>query len=757
MEKFFNGFVQFLRGCMFFFSGMFLISPLVGTICAFFDIKFTIVIWLLIVILSLVFGILMLRSKLFDIGGVRELLAYGVIFIVSAAIYMSYSPVLELRQDPSLYMLKTMNLLNYGTVYKPMDLYEEMTTEGVLKLQDGYAEIQNGTQIRDGKLYTDFYPGGTYFYVMFGMFEKRMAFYGQTVIMMLNALLLYELLKRLTKKAHSIANVVCTIAFMIAPLIVWFGRGSYSEPSALLLVLMMALMLDDSEHTPVWAMVLTILSLYSARIDYVLVMFIAIVLLCHISEKWAAAATVLGCVEVFVFSKTYWIYYDRITKNDMKILRFSIPILIIGWIAGIGIKRFWKKFPEFYRSYFVSFVLVALGVVFALFAFRDNIVTQYQMAEIQEQYIRTYVEDAFDMLFMVFPSVIIIGGLLGLYKVQRDEEIAFLPNAFLMGIFLAYCYFFIAFGNSPQLYWGLRRYYNILIPVLFISFVVLMKKTEEHVTIILSVACLIISANLFFDSEQIVEYKGLDISAVDTSVQLDRNHVKYIFYDEDISFNVSSLLSYCKQEFIPIKTSYLERVNDYMHEKGYENYIYLSESNYENATFLYQVSYDKLGENYGEVPKKTYDKSFEFYSYNIDTLLDDFGSIRGIIYSKGKKVSSGTIYDDGWASESISFENLDIDCAAGDVLIIKRYGYDNYYLKNELYDMLDLVLNVNDVKDIRAYRVKDDCLIFPLTGIRHIESIRITDNTFLPASVSDSTDTRNLGIDIKMIYMSEGQ
>ena len=80
----------------------------------------------------------------------------------------------------------------------------------------------------------------------------------------------------------------------------------------------------------------------------------------------------------------------------MKILRFSIPILIIGWIAGIGIKRFWKKFPEFYRSYFVSFVLVALGVVFALFAFRDNIVTQYQMAEIQEQYIRTYVEDAFD-------------------------------------------------------------------------------------------------------------------------------------------------------------------------------------------------------------------------------------------------------------------------------------------------------------------------------------------------------------------------
>jgi hypothetical protein len=248
----------------------------------------------------------------------------------------------------------------------------------------------------------------------------------------------------------------------------------------------------------------------------------------YISTKWAVITTALGSVEVIIYSKVYWIYYDRITAIDMRILKYSVVLLILGLAISLLIKKFWKALPQFYRSYFMTVILVIIGVALALLAFRDNVATNYQMAEIHGRYIRTYAEDVMDMLFMVFPSIFIVGGLLGLFKIQRNENIDFVTGVFLLGITVAYSYFFISFGNSPQMYWGLRRYYNILLPVIFISFVLLTNEIESKTRLIIATSCLIISINMFYDSNQTVDYEGLDDSVITISDDLDNSNVKCI-------------------------------------------------------------------------------------------------------------------------------------------------------------------------------------------------------------------------------------
>ena len=763
MDKFVKGFMQFLRGCMFFFLGIFLISPLVGTLAEITGFKWNFVTWFLVIILALLCAFFMAKTTLFTIDGVKGLIAYTIIFVISGLIYMNYSPVLELRQDPSVYMLKAMNLCNFGTTYAPMNMYEEMLEEGVVvepeeleEPKDSYAYIQNGTYYKDGDLHTDFYPGGVYFYAMFGLLSKRIMFYGETVIMMMCALLLYELLNRITKKKSSIVNVIYTIAFMIAPIIVWFGRGSFCEPSAMLYILLLALLFMDKEKVSKGLFALTIVSLYSARIDYVLVMIVAIFALNYISTKWAVITTALGSVTILIYSKVYWIYYARVIDGDMSIIRYSVILLILGLIISILIKRFWKKLPEFYRSYFMTVIFIAMGVVLALLAFRDNVVTNYEMAEIHEQYIRTYVEDVMDMLFMVFPSIIIVGGLLGLFKLQRDKNIDFVPGVFLLGITVAYSYFFISFGNSPQMYWGLRRYYNILLPVLFISFVLLVNEAETRVRAVIAVSCLIISANMFFDSEQIVDYKGLDTSVIAVSDDLTNSDYKCVLYDTELRYIISSVLSYSDIEFIPVNISDVQDVLQFIRDKGYEDeVVYMTDLKLDTSIKEYSISYKKLGEEYNQVPTTVYNNLYHFNAYSMEQMWNIYKDVEEEIYRRGRSMGTGEIYEDGWIGNSAVFDDLNIETDSN-TLVIQRCGYDNYFFDNNKTDELELKIIINDREVINEFEINEDSLYFEIDNINTINKLEIRSNTVNISEVtgfSGSPDSRELGLDIKRIYI----
>lgn len=754
MDKFIKGFMQFLRGCMFFFIGMFLIAPLIGTMAEITGIGWNFLIWSLVVVLSLVFAFFMMKTTLFSINGVKDLLAYGLVFIISGMIYVNYSPDLEVRQDPSVYLFKAMNLCNYGTTYRDMDIYTEMAEDGVIAPLDSYADIENGTMYKDGKLHTDFYPGGAYFYAMIGLVSKRLMFYGKTIIMMMNALLIFELLSKMTKKKSDFSNVLFTIAFIIAPIIVWFGRGSFSEPVAMLYVLLLALLFIDKEKVPLGIFALAIISSYNARIDYLLVMIVAIFVLNYISTKWAVITTALGCAAVIIYSKVYWIYYDRIINSDMKLLRYSVVLLIIGLIISLLVKKFWKKLPEFYRSDLVTVIFVALGIGLALLAFRDNVVTEYKMADIHGNYMRTYAEDVMDMLFMVFPSIFIVGGLIGLFKIQRNKEIEFEPGVFILGITAAYSYFFVFFGNSPQLYWGLRRYYNILLPVLFISFVILINEVENKVRLILSLTCLIISANMFYDSKQIPDYKNLDKCVIAIDEDLKNRNIDCVLYDTDLRYTLSSVISYSDIDFIPVTNTQISDAGKWLLENGYENSVYMSAMELECQKELYNITYKKQGESYNQIPTTKYKKSYNFYSYKIDEVMDLYENIDTIIYAKGIQNVKGQVYSDGWIGNSMILEELNVE-PKGKSLVIQRCGYNNYFFdENELEEM-DLKVIINNEIEIDEFIIEENEIFVNTDAVDNINSIEINCNTFNPADVGAGEDTRDLGLDVNMIYIEK--
>ena len=162
-----------------------------------------------------------------------------------------------------------------------------------------------------------------------------------------------------------------------------------------------------------------------------------------------------------------------------------------------------------------------------------------------------------------------------------------------------------------------------------------------------------------------------------------------------------------------------------------------------------------MGENYGSVPQDVYKKSFDFYTYQFDALTEEYGNIKAVIYSKERKLKSGVIYEDGWMGSGIVVDNLHIKSSPDSRLIIKRLGCSDYFLDNDLREETGLKIIINDRTVIDEYEIDNENIIFSLEGIKLIDKIEIAANTFSPAVVYDSDDTREISLDVKLIYISE--
>ena len=147
--KFSNYICNILQMAICFFISLVGISPLVGIIYSFFNIAWGNTSIILILFLSVIFTLIMYKNNMFIIRDFK----FSIILIILAAfaiiIYGQYSPVLELRQDPSMYLFKAFNLVNDGYTYKSMDLLEKLYSNGLFNINNltGYAAIQNGTKL----------------------------------------------------------------------------------------------------------------------------------------------------------------------------------------------------------------------------------------------------------------------------------------------------------------------------------------------------------------------------------------------------------------------------------------------------------------------------------------------------------------------------------------------------------------------------------------------------------------------------------
>lgn len=582
------------------------------------------------VILNILLSILILffiRKKII-VWFENKSVLQACLFIIAYTllIYLHISPVTELRQDPALYMYKALNLINHGYTYMPMEELQSLIKDKVLSLNDysGYAKIHNGTKYIEGRLTTDFYSGSSFLMAVFGLAYKPLAYYGATFIMILNSIIMFLLLNKIAGKNY-IANAVYTVAFITTPLIVFFGRSPFSEPIALLYFLLILYVLsiyksNDNSKAENILLILLAISGMAVRIDYALIFLICIFIITLTNIRLGAVTASIGLAVWYLLSYIYPTYYTRILSNDMPVLKYVPILIIIVFMMGIFFNKIIKeRITYIIDNIYVKRILIIFSIFILLLFFREYIQKgNYEIVTMFGKEMRSYSEAIFYSLYNVFPFFIIIIGFIFLYKFLDKTKYNLKMIIFLFGVFLPYCSLFIDAGNSPQLYWLARRYYNILIPVLFLSYVAVISRTfSRNIILVISILTFMYVNVTFVLSKQIPNYEGLNYSLIESEKKLKNHNIDLIFYDKKDRYPLSSIISYSGIEAIPVNIKDdMEQIDKIIKNIKNKNVVIISRDKYDKkAIDKFKISYRIIGETYKDLPKNIYIHTYNFTIY----------------------------------------------------------------------------------------------------------------------------------------------
>ena len=593
-----------------------------GTLFALFNVNFVLLTIFLILSINAVFALVLYKYFIFE--KITTFLLLLIVLAFTWFIYKDYSPVLEIAQDPSLYIFKALNLVHYGTLEKPLQALHELDRAGLINIERyyGYGKIFNGTKIINGSLYLDFFAGGSFVYALFGVLKKNWVFFGQTFIMLSNAVILFALSNKITK--NSMLSSILSIGFFFSPVIVWFGRGSFSEPVALLIVFLILFLIYDDEELKGDAKKLVFLAVifltaFMVRSELIFVLYAGVIYFTLLDYRYGIIFSILALVFVLVSKFVYPIYFSRMLALTRYII-YMVPLLFLG--SALFSKVRFLKLQKFIQRYYLHVILLLFLIGLSLLMFRDNIIPleYYQMRDMHNQYIRTYNEVNFDRLFNVFPAFTLLLGMFSLYLFPKEEnKLRF--SLVLLCVLVPYLYFLVDVSNSPQLYWAVRRYY-VLLGIILIGFTKFLSKLDGTASILISLVFLLLSGNQFYNSNQIPDYRGLDTSVETFTDDIPNELTNIIIYDEDINRQISPIVVFSGYDIFPYtKLHKNQNRNTILNSEKY--YLILLDDttcrDYPSAK-LSQISYEKVGENYDRLPDVFY-KSYTLCSINYVDIL----------------------------------------------------------------------------------------------------------------------------------------
>lgn len=600
-------------------------SSLIGTFYVFFDIKWGFSAIALTFLFSGFAAYYMTKSEMFVFDSITEFLVFVLMECILFALYVRYAPVLELRQDQGIYMFKALNLVNYGYTYKPLPFMDELISNGIIdNIYTDYGVVQNGTLYSEGVLHSDFFPAGAFIYAIVGKISKQNIFLGQTIIVMLSgALFFFALKKILGEKFNCNISVIYIISFFLTPVLIFFGRSSFSENIALSLILFLINTLGK-EKPNMFFLTIGMLSLYSARMDFMLLSIAGIVIITYFSARIGVLYSALLMLVYYIYNSSYSIYSQRIMENDLKILKFApIMIIIILCVSVLIIRYFFDLIPKLYNSKLIKYIYIAFCVVTLCMMFRDNVgyYIGYNMENMYDQYLMTYVEFVLDLLFLAFPSLLIVGGILTLHEFLGNKNRNMMLNVFILITMTIYMMFIFTVGQAPQLYWFLRRYIYAVLPLATISFITFMSKYDFKINVIVAVYVLLMCLNLNLNSHIGVEYKNLDNDAIVIDDLWNRDGTEIVLYDSELRYGASTMVSYADLQVISIEKEDLEDVCEYIIESGYEQTKIKILSGEQNDNLL-ELSYWRHGERMGELPDEMHNIQVKMYEYTASEYLD---------------------------------------------------------------------------------------------------------------------------------------
>lgn len=605
-----------------FLCAVIIIAPVIGTLWVFAGLKWGIFSILLILMVASAATYMLRKVTFFHFESLTELAIFAALTLLVLFIYLQVSPVLSIQQDQSLYIMRSFNLINYGTLEKPMETFIQLTESGLINADQSlynYGSLANGNQISNGFLVPDFYAGGSFFFALCGFFVRKYAFYGQTLIMLACSGLLYFTLKNILESKDTLVAWMYTATFVMAPVIIWFGRSSSTEPMALLIWLaILSLLL--AKDVPIGILMGVFVGALLARIDYFIVSLLGVFIVTYMNHRWGLLLTVLSGGFAYICTQTYWIYYNRISTNDFKIIQYQIALMVAAWVIGWVASKYLKDIVEkIYFSRFLKWFLFVFGMIVLLMVFRKLTPVEFR-GRFTEFGLDILSNEEFilDNLFTVFPSVVIALGLVSGFKFLKNKRINIMAGFFFIPMFMVSCYFVYKSGNAPQMYFLFRRYFNVFLPSVLLLFALFMDSKDRSKRLIIAGVVMVLSGNQYMVSRQHVEYAGLN-DAVETFVQTFPETVEgSMFYDSKDKTDLSPLLSYTTYDMVPIQSEEeLSNVSEHQEMYTIANSYYLTVEPID-ALEAYQVmdlSYYRMGESLTEVPRNYSQIEVKVYVY----------------------------------------------------------------------------------------------------------------------------------------------
>lgn len=735
------------------------IATVIGTLFSFMNLKFNIVTIIIIMLMSIFMGYKI--QNIFYISKNHKKTLFLLILILTG-IYSMYSPVMEVRQDPAVYMLKSMNLINYGTTYSPNDSLRLLIEKGVVSASDyeGYAQILNGTKYLEQGLETDFYAGPAYVNATFGMLHKDISFYGSTLIAVLIGVIIFYLLiqKDVFNKHYKIAAIFTAI-FMISPINTWFFRGTYSENISCLFFILSIFFLTKAKNIGKIEMIFLIIlgiASYCVRLDYILLVLVITFILSYSRISKGAVASLIFIGIHYILKETYSIYYDRISINDFKVIKFAVPLIIMFFVCGCIFNKLKESeklsVEDIIKNKFFNYFLLILICIIVILSFRNAFVLHgnYEKVFMDGAIRESFNEQIFNRFYMVFPSFVIMGGVIYLNKFFLQEELNINSKIIILGLFVPYCYYLYKSGNSPQMYFNLRRYIYIILPTIYLSFCCFVStfNIRNLKYIVLFTSILMLHTQL--ESKQIIEFKGLDKSVQQFADKYGESDNVFL-YESELKYDFSSIISYMKNECIPVDSlSSLEKIKEALPNK---NLYYVSREAINSDSEKFSVDYNRMGENFDSLPKDKQIKELDMNITSVDSILNEEVS-DNIVYPN-RTVDYEGFYENGpWTDGNLNiygtFQINEVD----NYLILKRCNYKNPLADR---DELEIGVYINNTK-LNLEKVLQDGLTFYYkipNNIKEISKINIKSNTFIPKDEGVNGDGRILGLDIESIRISE--
>ena len=567
----------------------------------------------LVLVLSLFFTI-RVSNILHDFypGSILELLHIMVIILCIYTLYgIQYSPILEIRQDPALYLFKALNIVNYGEIHRPLTDLFDLINSGVVNAKDyiGYGKIINGSKYVDGALELDFLNLPSFYYAFLGVINKQIIFLTPFFINLTSSFLMYFLFKKYISTNFSL---LFTLIFFITPAILWFGRAPYSEPVGLMILLSIPFIfeyIDKEIHRLLLFGLVSIVGLM-ARIDFIVLNYIAIFFISYKNPKIGVVFSVLSICAIYLNSLMSSIYVERIFNMSIlfkySYLFISISV-VLGFIAKVKSVKLYSVFNHKFFKYALLIVLLAAS----LLIFRDDVSTTYELKHMHGRIMRTYNETNMEKIFLIMPAFIVIFGLLNIPFIVKNTKNSEWVIIFTI-LFFGFLYYLFDISNSPQMYWSIRRYIYVFLPIVFISFVFFVSRQESYSRFAFALVSFLLVVNQTLAVKPKPEMKGLDKSVEKFVVEYPSGKYDLILYDKKLKYQISSILSYGKYQFIPVSSSnQAELIRDHFGSKRV--ILYIKKENTKSKDIKFTVEYTRVGENYNKVPVATQHKRFDIF------------------------------------------------------------------------------------------------------------------------------------------------